>query len=177
LLAVAATQALANGQTTQAARLAHLAEAESPRHPLVLNERARQLLLSGNPAGAHEILLHAVEDDPSQVSLWLNLAAARRGLSRVADEMFALERALAIQPNNIRALLQKASLLELTGKAREAAATYRLALQTMPPGVEPPPAMRPVVRHAEEVIAERDMVREVVAGVDEYYRPAARQLR
>jgi hypothetical protein len=51
-------------------------------------------------------------------------------------------------------------LQELTGKGREAAATYRIALQTIPPGVEPPPPMRPVVQHAEKVVAANNLALE-----------------
>ena len=42
---------------------------------------------------------------------------------------------------------------ELLGKPRVAAATYRSALQMIPPGAEPPPAMRPVLDHANKAVA------------------------
>jgi aspartate beta-hydroxylase len=125
-----------------------------------LNEQARRLLLSGNHSGANTLLERAVDGNPSHVSLWLNLAAARRGLGRRADELVALDKVLAIQPNNTRALLQKASLREMTGERREAAALYRMALQTIPPGISPPEAMRPVVEHAEEVVAANNLALE-----------------
>src|SRR5438046_8955263 len=107
-----ATQAFERGQTQDAERLLRQAQAEAPRHPLVLNERARQMLAAGNPAGAHELLEQALKGAPSHTSLWINLAAALRGLNRVDEEMVALEKALAIDPRNLRALLQKASLQE-----------------------------------------------------------------
>jgi aspartate beta-hydroxylase len=130
-----------------------MAKAEAPQHPLVLNESARRMLLSGHAAAANEILERAVELDSSLPSLWLNLAAARRGLNRPEDEMVALERVLALQPNNARALLQKASLQEIKGKPRLAAMTYFSALRTIPKGIDPPPGMQPVVEHAERVVA------------------------
>jgi aspartyl/asparaginyl beta-hydroxylase (cupin superfamily) len=67
--------------------------------------------------------------------------------------MVALETVLALQPNNARALLQKASLQEIEGKPREAAMTYFSALQSIPRGIDPPAGMRPVIEHAERVVA------------------------
>jgi aspartate beta-hydroxylase len=148
----AAAQAFERGQIQDAERLFHQAEADAPQHPLVLNERARRMLVSGNPAGARELLEHAVKSAPSIASLWINLAAALRGLNRPGEELAALGKALAIEPRNLRALLQTASLQETSGQSRAAAATYRTALQQIPPGVEPPPAMRPVLLHAKEIV-------------------------
>jgi Flp pilus assembly protein TadD len=123
----AATQAFATGQAHQGERLVQMAEAEAPQHPLVLNETARRMLLGGHVAAANEILERAVRLDPSVPSVWLNLAAALRGLNRPEDEMAALEKVLSIQPNNPRALLQKASLQEIKGKPRQAAMDSGLA--------------------------------------------------
>ena len=108
------------GASTMRAALRQ-AELEAPRHPRVLNEVARERLTAGDPSGAYEILTEAVKDEPSNPSLWLNLAAALRGLDRRDEEMAALQRVLAIEPRNLRALLQRASLLELQEKPRAAA--------------------------------------------------------
>jgi aspartyl/asparaginyl beta-hydroxylase (cupin superfamily) len=152
----AAAQAIATGRAPEAERLVRQAEAEAPRHPLVLNETARRMLLAGNPAGAHVVLEQAVKRDPSHPSLWLSLAAALRALNRPDDEMAALEKALAIDPMSPRALLQKASLQEVRGTPRAAAMTYRTALMTIPQGVEPPPAMSAVLQHAREMVDAND---------------------
>jgi aspartyl/asparaginyl beta-hydroxylase (cupin superfamily) len=147
------TQAFASGRTQDGERLLRQAEAEAPRHPLVLNEIARRKLQSDNPADAHALLEQAVKDDPSNPSLWLNLAAALRGLKRTDEEMAAIDKVLAIEPLNLRAMLQKASLQEIQGKQRDAAATYRTALQSIPPWAEPPPPMRPMLQHAKDAVA------------------------
>jgi aspartate beta-hydroxylase len=151
-----ATQAFAAGRAQDAERLLRQAEAEAPGHPLVLNEIARRMLLAGNPAGAYEVLEQAIKGDPSDPSMWLNLAAALRGLKRGDEEMAALAKVLALEPRNMRALLQAASLQEIRGKPRDAAATYRKALQLIPAGVEPPPTMRPVLQHAKETVEAND---------------------
>jgi aspartyl/asparaginyl beta-hydroxylase (cupin superfamily)/Flp pilus assembly protein TadD len=150
------TQALASGRVQDADRLLRQAQAEAPRHLLVLNESARRLLLAGNAAGAHQLLKQALEGDPSNASLQLNLAAALRGLGRADEEMATLDRVLAAEPRNMRALLQKASLQELQGQRRAAAMTFRHALQMIPPGFEPPPQLRPVLQQAKEVVDAND---------------------
>ncbi len=129
------------------------AEAElGLRHPRVLNEVAREKLTAGDPSGAYQVLTEAVKDEPSNPSLWLNLAAALRGLDRHDEEMGALQRVLAIEPRNLRALLQKASLLELQNKPRAAAAVYRTALQSLSPGTRTPEWMAQVLAHAREAV-------------------------
>ena len=151
-----ATQAFAGGRAQDAERLLRQAEAEAPGHPLVLNEIARRMLLAENPAGAYEVLEQAIKGDPTDASMWLNLAAALRGLKRGDEEMAALQKVLSLEPRNVRALLQAASLQEIQGKPRDAAATYRKALQLIPAGVEPPPTMRPVLQHAKETVEAND---------------------
>jgi len=148
----AAADADARGDASAAERLLRQAQTAAPNHPLILSERARRLLMASDWAGAHAILKDAVKAAPSQPSLWLNLAVALRGLNRSDQEIEALEKVLALEPRNVRALLQKASLLEAAGSGRAAAAAYRVALQAIPPGAEPPPAMRPALQHAREVV-------------------------
>ncbi len=148
-----AAQAEASGRTQESERLLQQAETEAPRHPLVLNEAARKRLLAGDPAGAHALLERAIAAEPTLPSLWLNLAAALRGLGRPELEMAALDRVLTLEPRHVRAQLQKASLLELQGNLRAAAALYRTVLQALPPGIDPPEALRPVVQHAANVVA------------------------
>lgn len=148
----AATQAYERGYVDEGDRFFRQAQAEAPRHPLVLNEMARRMLLANNPAGAHQLLEHAVKEAPSHVSLWINLAAALRALSRADEEMRALEKALTLDPRNVRALLQKASLQEFQADSRAAAATYRTALQLIPPGVDVPAEFRPIIAHAQQCV-------------------------
>ena len=98
------------------------------------------------------MLTEAIKDEPSNPSLWLNLAAALRGWTAATRKWLALQRVLAIEPRNLRALLQKASLLELQNKPRAAAAAYRTALQSLPPGTRTPEGMAQVLVHAQEAV-------------------------
>jgi aspartyl/asparaginyl beta-hydroxylase (cupin superfamily) len=151
-----AAHALEGGRAKDAEELLRRAEAEAPRHPLVRNEIARRMLLAGNWAGAQEVLEQAVKEEPSYPTLWLNLAAALRGLQRADEELAALKKALSLEPRNLRALLQLGTLQEMQGNTRGAAATYHLALQVIPRDVEPPPGLRPALQHAREVIEAND---------------------
>ena len=152
-----AAQASAIGLAEEADRLVCRAEAEAPAHPLVLNETARQLLLRGDAVGAYHLLAQAVGEDPAQATIWLNLAAALRGLQRAAEEMAAIDNALALEPRNFRAMLQKASLQELQGQRRAAAMSYRHVLQSVPAGSVPPQSLRPVFQHAVQFVAANDV--------------------
>ncbi|HEY0749330.1 MAG TPA: aspartyl/asparaginyl beta-hydroxylase domain-containing protein [Steroidobacteraceae bacterium] len=156
LLIENAAQASASGRVQEADQLVRQAEAEAPGHPLVLNESARRLLLSGDFSRARALLNQAVAEDPSHASIWLNLAVALRGLKQGDQEMAAIDKVLAFEPRNLRALLQKASLQELQGKPRAAAMTYRYVLQSVPAGSLPPQSLRPVFQHAMQFVATND---------------------
>ncbi len=151
-----ASRAFEDGQPQQAAQYLQRAEAMAPRHPLVLNEAARQRLGTGDPQAAHALLVEAVAADPAYPELWLNLAAALRSLQRTDEELAALKRVLALEPRNFRALLQVAAAQEQQGQPRTAAATYVTALQAMPRGFEPPPGLNPLLQRAREAIEAND---------------------
>ena len=151
-----AASASAGGRPQDAERLLRQAQLEAPHHPLVRNEMAQQLLLAGDAAGAYTLLESAVKEDPSHPSLWLNLAAALRGLKRADEEMAALDKVLALEPRHLRAMFQKGSLQELQGKPRAAAVTYRSALQTIAPGSPLPHSIRPMLDRAVHAVAAND---------------------
>ena len=141
---------VAERRDTDAQRL--LAEARSilPDHPLVLHERARRLVVGGDPMAALPILERAVSLAPGHLQLWLTLAAVLRVLGRREEELRALEVALSIDPTHLVVLLQKGALLDLMNKPRAASAIYGRALQTLAVGVTLPAAVEAHVRHAEK---------------------------
>ncbi len=152
MLIDAANKALAEGRADEAARLVQQAEQESPQHPLVLNEIGQRMLRSGDLVRAHDLFEQAVKGASSNPSLWINLAAALRGLNRHDEELQALDRVLAIEPANLRAMLQKASIHELQNNTRAAAFTYRKALQSITPMTRVPQWMHEVLMHARTVV-------------------------
>ncbi len=147
-------QALAGGRVADAERTLQDAQSAAPSHPIVLNEVARRKLMAGDSASACDMLERAVAADPTNVSAWLNLAVALRGEKRIDDEMRALHRLLALDPIHFRGLLQAASLYELKGDSRNAAATYRTALQNIPRGL--PLEIRPLLDHAKASVEAND---------------------
>jgi aspartate beta-hydroxylase len=152
----AADHAFANDRHGEGQRLLQQAETEAPSHPLVLNEAARRMLVADNPAGALDLLRQVLQRDPSHASLWLSTAVALRALKRPAEELSALDQVLKLDPHNIRALLQKASLLQASNRTREASVLYRSALQVIPPGFDPPQAMRAVLQQARRCVEENN---------------------
>jgi aspartyl/asparaginyl beta-hydroxylase (cupin superfamily) len=159
-----AAQAFDFGQAHEADRLLQEAQAAAPGHPLVVGEVARRMLLSGNPASAYDLLKDVAKGGSTHLSILLTLASALRGINRPDEALATLERALVLEPRNIRALLQKASLLEFARQPRSAAAAYRMALQMIPPGVQAPPAMRPLVEHAQEAVTANNRALENFLG-------------
>jgi len=82
----------------------------------------------------------------------LALAQAANMLGKTDDERVSLDRALALDPYSINALLAKAALCERQGKLRAAGAIYGNALKTISPGVEIPAQVRPLLEHAARVV-------------------------
>ncbi|MBS0362144.1 MAG: aspartyl/asparaginyl beta-hydroxylase domain-containing protein [Proteobacteria bacterium] len=151
-LVAAANQAMATGRTFDAEGLLRQAETAAPTHPLVLNEQAKRRLVAGDFAAGEALSRQALAADPGLAGAWLNLATALRGLARQDEELEALNQALALEPTNMRALLQSAALYEARQDSRTAAATYRKALMLIPPGVQIPAEMRSIVDHARRVV-------------------------
>ena len=138
----------------EALRMLGEAERRHPGHPLVLQERARRLLLAGDAGGARALLERAVAAAPGHLPSLLNLAAALRRLELREEEMAVLERALTLDPTHLIVLLQKGALLDLMQKPRAAAGVYGNALQTLAHGTRLPPAVEAHVAHARARVAE-----------------------
>lgn len=75
-----------------AQRMLQQAQSEAPRHPHVLNAVARERLATGDPSGACQALTQAINAEPSNPTLWLNLASALRTLNHHDEEMAAIRR-------------------------------------------------------------------------------------
>ena len=150
---VRASEQAAATRPGEAAELLEQARRLAPDHPLVLNATAVQAIHRGEAAQARDLLVRATALAPKHPSLWLNLASAYRGLKQPEAEMAALDALLAFEPRHLLALLQKASLYELTGRTKQATATYRNALVTIPPGATLPPQLRGAIEKAQRAVA------------------------
>lgn len=157
-------RAWAGGQRVEAEQLLSRASTLAPEHPLVLNAAGVQQLHRGDVAAARRLIEQAIERDSRNPAFWINLGSVLRRLNLPEQEMTALDRALAIEPRHLLALLQKASLLELMNKTRAAALVYYNALQTIPPGSQLPESLRAPLQRARRAVAENN------AALDEFLR-------
>src|SRR6185503_2812443 len=121
-------------------------------HPIVLNAAGGYMLRTGRAAQGRTLFERALAVDAKARILWLNLATACRSLGDTTAEGAALERALALEPRYVAALLHKGDLMERLGNAKGAALTFEAALASIPPGESVPPPMAAAVAHAREVV-------------------------
>jgi aspartate beta-hydroxylase len=136
----------------RAMQLLNEAQKIAPQHPLVLNSAAMHALDAGYGREAVELLQRALSRDDRNPAMWVNLAAAYRLLQRPDDESQAIERALALEPRHLVALLHKASLTRRTRGTRAAAQIYANALKTIPPGASLPESLRAGITEAVEAV-------------------------
>jgi aspartate beta-hydroxylase len=151
-LVEAAERAHTEGQSAEAVRLLAMARSAAPEHPSVLSACAVQALRLGEAAEAKALIERAISRDAANPRLYLNLASALRELQDGVAEMAALQQALALDPYFYFANFQKASLLELQGRTKLAAGAYQAALSSLPPGLQIPPSMQPVIAHAQRSV-------------------------
>jgi aspartyl/asparaginyl beta-hydroxylase (cupin superfamily)/thioredoxin-like negative regulator of GroEL len=148
----ASKAAAAAGRMAESDQLLARLARQTPNHPAVLNELGVRMLGRGAAEQAHALFVRATSADPRHPSLWANLASSLKALGRRAEELDALEKALQLEPRHLSALLQYAQHLEQSGEKRQAARAYQNALASIPPGVEPPEAVREALKHAREVV-------------------------
>lgn len=127
------------GQLDEAAAQWERVLAVDPAHSRALLHLGQHLLYRRQPEQGLALLQRALEADPGNPTVALNLAFAWRALGDAAHEMEALVRALTIDPYFLPALLARAALFERVGKPRLAAKTYNDVLTIVPPGarIEP----------------------------------------
>jgi aspartate beta-hydroxylase len=145
----------AAGRTAEADQLLARVAQLAPAHPAVLNELGMRMMQRGDAAKARELFQRAANAD-SNPTLWSNLASSLQALNLPNEEIEAIERALALEPRHLAALLQKAALFERTGDPRNAAREYRNALATLPAGAPPPEAVADLIEHARAAVSADD---------------------
>jgi len=135
-----------------ALKLVEMALARAPHQPIVLNAAGGHMLRMGEARRARELYESAIATDGGSKVLWLNLAQACRALRDTKSETQALERALAIEPRYVLALLQKADLMERLAQPKSAVVVYEAALDSVESGAPVPPQAAPALAHAREVV-------------------------
>ena len=135
-----------------ARKLVEMALARAPQQPLVLNAAGGFLYRSGNARRARDLFEKAVAADGHSKVLWLNLANACRALGDKQSEAQALEKALAIDPRYVLALLRKGELMEGLGKNKQAFFFYEAALDSLASGAPAPQQAAAALTHAQGVV-------------------------
>ncbi len=135
-----------------ALKLVETALARAPHQPLVLNAAGGYMYRSGNARRARDLFEKAVTVDGTSKVLWLNLANACRALGDHNSEAQALEKALAIDPRYVLALLSKAAMMEGLGEGKKAFFFYQAALDSVASGARAPQQAAAALAHARDVV-------------------------
>lgn len=135
-----------------ALKLVEMALARAPQQPLVLNAAGGYMYRSGNSQRARELYEKAIAADGNSKVLWLNLANACRALGDRSSAAQALDKALAIDPRYVLALLCKGELMEGLGESKQAFFFYEAALDSIASGRTAPQQVAGAVKHAQDVV-------------------------
>jgi len=150
-----AIEQVSQGQPGEAAlKLVEMALTRAPRQPLVLNAAGGYMYRSGNARRARDLFENAVAADGNSKVLWLNLANACRAVGDRSSAAQALEKALAIDPRYVLALLCKGELMEALGESKKAFFYYEAALDSVACGAPAPQRAATALRHAQNVVLE-----------------------
>ena len=105
-------------------------------------------LRSGNAATAETIFEEALETYTPDAATWFALAITRVHLGKSDHAMQAIDEALILEPQNLRALLFKATQLENMGKPRQALVYFNGAIKLSANYPELPPDIQQGLQQA-----------------------------
>jgi len=108
-----------------------------------------EALRQGDARKARESFEGIIAAGQADASAYLGLAYACAGLKDHPAARAAVDRALALEPRNLRALIMKADYLAALGDARAASSFYRAAVDTAPPADQLPADLRDELARAE----------------------------
>src|SRR2546427_6491889 len=108
-----------------------------------------EALRQGDPRKARESFERVVAAGQADASAYVGLAYACTGLKDHPAALAAVDRALALEPRNLRALIMKADYLAALGDARAASSFYRAAVDIAPPADQLPADLRDELARAE----------------------------
>ena len=151
-LADAIEQVSATQSPDAALKLVEMALARAPQQPLVLNAAGGHMLKTGKAHRARELFNQAIAGNRDSKVLWLNLASACRVLGDTQSEAEALERALAIEPRYVVALLAKAELMQRLAQPKAAALLFQAALDSAASGAPTPKQAAGALARAQQAV-------------------------
>jgi aspartate beta-hydroxylase len=115
---------------------------DSPSSARAHAQSGIEALRKGDVRKARESFERVVAAGQADASAYLGLAYACAGLEDHPAALAAVDRALALEPRNLRALIMKADHLAAAGDARAASSFYRAAVDTAPPASQLPADLR-----------------------------------
>jgi aspartate beta-hydroxylase len=142
----------AAGRIPESDQLLANAAQRAPHHPAVLNELGIRMLARGVPDQAQLLFSRAASANPNQPAIWANLASSLKALGRRMEELDAIEKALALEPRHLSALLQRGQYFEDVGDPRAAARSFQAALDSLPVGAEIPAHLKDAFAHAQAIV-------------------------
>jgi aspartate beta-hydroxylase len=152
-----ASEAWQQGRPEAAAQLLQALVERQPRHVTALNTLAMIALNGRDAGGAVDYLERAAAAEPEAAPIWFNLFQAHDLAGDLDAGMASLDRALAIDPYHVPAVLMKADILDRLGRSPESLVIYRAIIAVGPnPDSLPEPARRALARGLELVAADDD---------------------
>ena len=148
-----ASAARREGRLTDSRRLLEEIVAVAPDHGPALNLLGLVAASQGDAAGGLRFLQRAAAADPKAPPVWLNLAELHRVNDDTGAEIAALDKALALDPYLLPALLKKAQALERSGQVAESANVYRALLSATRDTEMLPAPVRDALAHGRALIA------------------------
>jgi aspartate beta-hydroxylase len=110
-----------------------------------------QALRAGNATAARDAFEQIAGDGQADASVYFGLAFAYRQLKNHALSISSVDRALALDPSNLQALVFKADIYAEIGDSRAASSFYRAAVKASPPIDQLSLEMRAVVQRAQSM--------------------------
>lgn len=136
-----ASEAWQRGRRAESVALLETVIAADPRHLAALNTLAMIAINEGDAARARHWVEQALKVEPGAAPLWFNLYQADELAGDAARGLASLDRALALDPYYLPALLMKGDLLRRLDRTPEAVSLFRAILAVGPdPDALPPPA-------------------------------------
>lgn len=121
----------------------------TPIDPRALVQQAIEALRRGDAAAARDRFQQIIAAGAGDASVWLGLALALGRLGDRPGKLTAVDRALALEPANLRARIMKADYFTEAGDARAASAFYAAVVRNAPPPDQLPPDLRAEVARAQ----------------------------
>jgi hypothetical protein len=117
-----------------------------------LARAAADALRRGDPRTARDLFLRAAQSGQADIPVMLGLAYSCRALEDWKGMIASVDRVLAADPRNLRALIMKGDGLERADDTRAASAYYRAALRAAPPAAQLSPDLLQELRRVQQSV-------------------------